>query len=106
MVRFMVHDPVRSVYLFKQYDPHQLMRESECGEAEGLIRAPHDLIGKTERSADDKGDCTLTFQHQSRHMCGKALGCKGFPVDDQSDAVITVRDTGKDPLPFFLPYLC
>ena len=74
MVRLIVHNAKRSVDLFKQNDPHELMRKCELRKAHRLVNPSHDIFGQPQGSSYNERDCAFTVHHEMRQMCRKTLG--------------------------------
>ena len=64
MVRLIVHNAKRSVDLFKQNDPHELMRECELRKAHRLVNPSRDIFGQPQGSSYDERDRTFAVHHE------------------------------------------
>ena len=64
MVRLIVHNAKRSVDLFKQNDPHGLMRECKFRKAHRLVNPSHDIFGQPQGSSYDERDRTFAVHHE------------------------------------------
>lgn len=64
MVRLIVHNAKRSVNLFKQNDPHELMRECEFRKAHRFVSPSHDSFGQPQGSSYDERNRAFAVHHE------------------------------------------
>lgn len=102
MIWLTVHNPVASVYLLQQYDPHQLMRVCHIGEAQPVIRTSSNRIMEAKRTSYDKCDAARTFNPEPFKLAGQGCGIRLFPINFQRDHIVCFFDVLQQAQSFLL----